>query len=72
MKKYFNFALLSAIALTGTIGFTACSSTEEPLAAGEEIQSVDDNPTYDPVKGTVTSQFVLNIASDTNYSTSWW
>lgn len=65
MKKYFNFALLSAIALTGTIGFTSCSSTEEPLAAGEEIQSVDDNPTYDPVKGTVTSQFVLNIASDT-------
>ena len=26
---------------------------------------MEDNPTYDPVNGTVTSQFVLNIASDT-------
>ena len=62
MKKYFNFALLSAIALTGTIGFTACSSSDDSVA---ENPKVEDNPTYDPVKGTVTSQFVLNIASDT-------
>ena len=61
MKKYFNFALLSAIALTGTIGFTACSSSDDSVA---ENPKVEDNPTYDPVKGTVTSQFVLNIASD--------
>ncbi len=61
MKKYFNFALLSAIALTGTIGFTACSSSDDSVA---ENSKVADNPTYDPVKGTVTSQFVLNIASD--------
>ena len=57
MKKYFNFALLSAIALTGTIGFTACSSSDD-------VAAVENNPTYDPVKGTVKSQFVLNIASN--------
>ena len=59
MKKYFNFALLSAIALTGTIGFTSCSSSEEAVE-----EKVADNPTYDPVAGIVKSQFVLNIASN--------
>lgn len=59
MKKYFNFALLSAIALTGTIGFTSCSSSEDAVE-----DKVADNPTYDPVAGTVRSQFVLNIASN--------
>ena len=59
MKKYFNFALLSAIALTGTIGFTSCSSSEEAVE-----EKVADNPTFDPVAGTVRSQFVLNIASN--------
>ena len=62
MKKYFNFALLSAIALSSTFGFTACSSSDDTVA---ENLKVEDNPTYDPVNGTVTSQFVLNIASDT-------
>jgi len=56
MKKYFNFALLSAIALTGTIGFTACSSSEDAVE-----DKVADNPTYDPVANTVTTQFVLNV-----------
>ena len=62
MKKYFNFALLGAIALSGTFGFTACSS-DEPMAAEQQAKAVD-NPTYDPVAGTVKSQFVLNIASN--------
>ena len=57
MKKYFNFALLSAIALTGTMGFTACSSSDD-------VAAVENNPTYDPVNGTVKSQFVLNIANN--------
>jgi hypothetical protein len=60
MKKYFNFALLSAIALTGTIGFTACSSSDDSVA---ENSKVEDNPTYDPVANTVTAQFVLNVSS---------
>ena len=62
MKKYFNFAFLGAIAFVGTFGFTACSSSDDTVA---ENLKVEDNPTYDPVNGTVTSQFVLNIASDT-------
>ena len=62
MKKYFNFAFLGAIAFVGTFGFTACSSSDDTVA---ENPKVEDNPTYDPVNGTVTSQFVLNIASDT-------
>ena len=62
MKKYFNFALLGAIALSGTFGFTACSS-DEPMAAEQQAKA-EDNPTYDPVAGTVKSQFVLNIASN--------
>jgi len=66
MKKYFNFALLSAIALTGTIGFTACSSSDDTVA---EESKVENNPTYDPVAKTVTTQFVLNVSSATNVTT---
>lgn len=61
MKKYFKYAFLGAIALSGTFGFTACSSSDDTLA---EQPKVENNPTYDPVAGTVKSQFVLNIASD--------
>ena len=59
MKKYFNFALLSAIALTGTVSFTACSS-DEPMAVEEN--NVVNSPGYDPVTNSVTTKFVLNIA----------
>ena len=65
MKKYFNFAFASAIALIGTCGFTACSSSEDSAEA-----QVPDNPTYDPVTGTVRSQFVLNIANTANSTRS--
>ena len=61
MKKYFNFAFASAIALIGTCGFTACSSSEDAA----EVAQVPDNPTYDPVAQTVTTQFVLNVSSAT-------
>ena len=61
MKKYFNFALLSAIALTGTISVASCSSSEDAVE-----NKVADNPTYDPVKNTVTAQFVLNVSSATD------
>ena len=57
MKKYFFFAMMSAIALTGTLGLTACSSDED-------IAAVENNPTYDAATGLVKSQFVLNIASN--------
>ena len=60
MKKYFNFALLSAIALTGTIGFTACSSSDDSIV---EEQKVEDNPKFDRSTNSVTTQFVLNVSS---------
>lgn len=49
MKKFYQFALLGAIALTGMVGFTACSSEEE----------VDVNPTFDGQS--VKTAFALNI-----------
>ena len=69
MKKYFpidlwslctfrskNFALLSAIALTGPISFTACSSSDE-------VVKEETNPNFDPDKNEVTTQFVFNVAN---------
>ena len=38
MKKYFNFAFLSAIALVGTLGFTACSSTDDTVACVQRVE----------------------------------
>lgn len=54
-KKYFFSAMMSAIALSGTLSLIACSSDDEV--------AVEDNPTYDAATGLVKSQFVLNIAS---------
>ena len=59
MKKNYVYALMSAIALTGAMGLTSCS----------EEEMVDVNPTYDSVEKTVTTRFVLNIASDEMAST---
>lgn len=61
MKKYFNYAFVSAIAFLGTCAFTACTS--------EDSVTTDNNPTYDPATNTVKTQFVLNIASPTMSST---
>lgn len=61
MKKYFNSALVIAIAFLGTCAFTACSS--------EDSVTTDNNPTYDPAANTVKTQFVLNIASPSMSST---
>ena len=57
MKKLFNYALIGAIALTGATMFTGCSGSDDAVAE-------NTNPNYDPVAGTVKSQFVLNIASN--------
>jgi len=59
MKKNLQLALLSAIAFVGTLGFTACSSDDDAM-------TVENNPTYDPVANTVTTQFVLNVSSAAN------
>jgi hypothetical protein len=66
MKKYFNFALMSAIALSGTIGFTACSSSDDAIA---EEQKVENNPNFDPNKNEVTTQFVFNVSSGSSATT---
>jgi len=52
MKKIQSIALMMAIALTGTVGFTACSSEEK----------IDENVVYDS-NGTagVKSEFVISI-----------
>lgn len=66
MKKYFNLALLSAIAFTGTYVFTACSSAEEPLAAEEKVP---DSPLYNPATGEVGVEFVMNVATGNEATT---
>lgn len=52
----FKYASLSAIALVGAVSFSACSSEDD---------MVEDNPNYDAATGLVKSQFVLNIANNT-------
>ena len=79
MKKYFlidlwslctfrskNLALLSAIALSSTFGFTACSSTEDSLAAEEKAPN---SPGYDPATNEVTTQFVFNVSNGSSATT---
>lgn len=67
MKKYLSFAYASAIALIGTYGFTACTSTDDVIDEAPVV--VENNPTYDPVGKTVTTQFVLNVSSATSGNT---
>lgn len=57
MKKNFFYALMSAIALTSAVGFTACSSDDGAVA--------DPNPTYDgsTVKTQFSISFPENVAS---------
>ena len=52
MKKIQSIALMMAIALTGTVGITACSSSEE----------IDENVVYDSNGNAgVKSEFVISI-----------
>lgn len=51
MKKNFFYAMMSAIALTSAVGFTACSS--------DDGVAVDNNPTYDGTS--VRTDFAFNI-----------
>ena len=56
MKKFFNYAFAGAIALIGAYVFSGCTSDDEVVTDAV-------NPTYDSEKGTVNTQFVLNIAA---------
>ena len=62
MKQLFNFALIGAIALTSATMFVGCNSSEDAVTN-------DVNPTFDPAKNTVTTQFVLNVSAATNTMT---
>lgn len=61
MKKYLTYAFAGAIALAGASGFTACSS--DSLS---DLSGGNTNPTYDAETNSVTTQFVLNVAANTN------
>lgn len=54
MKKLFKLALMGAIALTGTWGFTSCSSDEDV---------VETNPNYNAETQEVNADFVFNVAT---------
>ena len=62
MKKIKFFALMSAIALTGAVGFTACSSSEDATEP-----TTDVNPTYDGTS--VRTDFAFNISKASNGAT---
>ena len=53
MKKNLMFAMFGAIALTGAVGISSCSSNDDV--------TTDVNPNYDPATQTVNTKFVLNI-----------
>ena len=59
MKKINQFALGFAIALTGALGFSACSSEE----------NVDVNPSYNKQTGELNVDFVFNISTSNTPTT---
>lgn len=61
MKKKSIYALMSAIALAGSVGFSSCSSSDDTVA--------ENNPNYNSVTNEVTAQFVLNVSSATSGNT---
>ena len=54
MKKIQQLALMSAIALTGALGFNSCSSSDDV---------VENSPNFDPEKNEVKAQFVFNVST---------
>ena len=54
MKKTNQLALTFAIALTGALGFTACSSSDDV---------VENNPNYNPETKEVTTNFIFNVST---------
>jgi len=54
MKKIMNYAILSAIAFTGAIGFSSCS---------DENVGAENNPNYNPATDEVNVDFVFNVST---------
>ena len=59
MKKYFSYALAGAIALTGAVGFAACSTSGEDVVSN--INKPDSNPSNTPEQEFVKTQFAISI-----------
>ena len=60
MKRTFIYAMMSAIALAGAVGFTSCAETEDVAEV---------NPGYDPETGEVPVSFVFNVATGNTATT---
>ena len=61
MKKQSIYALMSAIALAGAVGLSACSSSKDDVG--------EVNPGYNAQTGDVPVQFVLNISTNSQGKT---
>ena len=61
MKKQSIYALMSAIALSGAIGFSSCSSSKDDVG--------EVNPNFNPQTNEVKTQFVLNVSNGNQAST---
>ena len=55
MKKYSIYAFMSAIALTGAVGFSSCSSSSD---------EVINNPDYNPETDMVKTQFAISLGDN--------
>ena len=58
MKKQSIYALMSAIALTGAVGFSSCSSSSN--------DEVINNPDFYPETNSVKTQFAISLPSNVN------
>ena len=56
MKKYFSYALVGAIALSGAVGFSSCSSSSDEV--------VGNNPSYNSEQNSVKAQFTISFQNN--------
>ena len=61
MKKFMNYAFLSAIAFAGALGFSGCSSSDDVIA--------ENNPNYNPETDEVNVDFVFNVSTSNEATT---
>ena len=59
MKKYSIYALMSAIALAGSVGFSGCSSSDDVI----------NNPDYNPETNSVKTEFAISLPNYVGAST---
>lgn len=62
MKKISIYAFMGAIALTGAVGFSSCSSSSS--------DEVVNNPDYNPETGMVKTQFAISIPTSSKQSST--